>query len=109
MRNFTVVDTLGTLNACLVLLPLMFAPGYVAGWALNLFEFRQRRPILRLILAIPLSIGVCPMLSYLLARFWEPGLWAFYIGLFAACVLLLALEILRAKVRSVPKYTLSKY
>jgi len=42
------------------------------GWRLT-FEFRQRRPILRLILAVPLSIAICPMLSYLLARFVEPG------------------------------------
>ena len=109
MRNFTVVDTLGTLKACLALLPFMFAPGYVAGWALDLFEFRQRRPILRLILAVPLSIAICPMLSYLLARFLEPGLWAFYIAAFAACMLLLAKEARRAQLWSVSKYTFSKY
>ncbi len=104
MRNFTVADTLGTLKACLALLPFMFAPGYVAGWALDLFEFRQRRPILRLILAVPLSIAICPMLSYLLARFLEPALWAFYIGVFAACVLLLAREARRAKLWPISKY-----
>ena len=104
MRNFTVVDTLGILKACLALLPFVFAPGYVAGWALDLFEFRQRRPILRLILAVPLTIAICPMLSYLLARFVEPGLWAFYITMFAACVLLLAKEARRAKLQSVSKY-----
>ena len=81
------VDTLGILKACLALLPFMFAPGYVLGWALDLFEFRQRRPILRLILAVPLTIAICPMLSYLLARFFEPGLWAFYLvcSLLACC------------------------
>jgi hypothetical protein len=104
MRNFTVVDTLGTLKACAALLPFMFAPGYVAGWALDLFEFRQRRPILRLILAVPLSIAICPMLSYLLARFVEPGLWVFYLGVFAACILLLAKDARRAKLRPVAKY-----
>ncbi|HKN72682.1 MAG TPA: hypothetical protein VJX30_16735 [Terriglobales bacterium] len=104
MQNFTVVDTLGTLKACLALLPFMFAPGYVAGWALDLFEFRQRRPILRLILAVPLSIAICPMLSYLLARFLEPGLWVFYIGMFAACALLLAKEVRRAKLWPFSKY-----
>ena len=109
MRNFTVVDTLGILKACLALLPFMFAPGYAAGWALDLFEFRQRRPILRLILAVPLTIAICPMLSYLLARFLEPGLWAFYIGVFAACVLLLAKEARRARLRSVSQCTFSKY
>src|SRR5208283_4437289 len=104
MRNFTVVDTQGTLEACLALLPFVFAPGYVAGWALDLFEFRQRRPILRLILAVPLTIAICPMLSYLLARFLEPGLWAFYIGVSAACVLLLVKEARRTQLRSVSKY-----
>jgi len=104
MRNFTVVDTLGILKACLALFPFVFAPGYVAGWALNLFEFRQRRPILRLILAVPLTISICPMFSYLLARFLEPGLWAFYISVFAACALLLAKEARQAKLRSVSKY-----
>jgi hypothetical protein len=103
MRNFTVVDTLGILQACLALSPFMFAPGYVAGWALDLFEFRQRRPILRLILALPLTIAICPMLSYLLARFFEPGLWAFYICVFAGCVLLLAKEARRTHLRSVSK------
>jgi len=97
MRSFTLVDTLGTLKACLALLPFMFAPGYVAGWALNLFEFRQRRPILRLILAVPLSIAICPMLSYVLGRFFEPGNWAFYIAVLGASVLLLAKEASRAK------------
>jgi len=109
MRNFTVVDTLGILKACFALLPFMFAPGYVAGWALDLFEFRQRRPVLRLILAVPLTIAICPMLSYLLARFLEPGLWAFYIGVSAACVLLLVKEARRAQLRSVSKYTFSMY
>ena len=92
MQNFTLVDMLGTIKACLAMLPFLFAPGYVAGWALNLFEFRQRRPILRLILSIPLSIAICPMLSYVLGRFLQPGLWAFYIGVTIGWVLLLAQE-----------------
>jgi len=105
MRNFTLVDTLGILKASLALFPFVLAPGYVVGWALNLFEFRQRRLILRLILAVPLTIAICPMLTYLLARFLEPGLWAIYIGAFAACVLLLAQEARRSRWRSISKYT----
>jgi hypothetical protein len=106
MGNFTVVDTLGTFKACLALFPFVFAPGYVAGWALDLFEFRQRRPIVRLILAVPLSIAICPMLSYLLARFLEPGLWIFYISAFALCALLLAKEARRGQIRPISKYAL---
>lgn len=104
MRNLTVIDTLGILKACLALFPFVFAPGYVAGWALDLFEFRHRRPILRLILAVPLTIAICPMLSYLLARFLEPGLWAFYISVIAACALLLAKEARLATLQSVSNY-----
>jgi hypothetical protein len=104
MLNFTAQDTLGILKASAALTPIMVAPGYVGGWALNLFEFRQRRPILRLILAIPLSIAICPMSSYLLARFFSPGLWLFYGGSIAACLLLLVKEA-RAKRRLSP----SKY
>jgi len=105
MHNFTVADTLGILKASFALVPFVFAPGYVAGWALDLCEFRQRRLVLRLILAVPLTIAICPMLSYLLVRFLEPGLWAFYISVSAACVLLLAKEARRSELRSVSKYT----
>jgi hypothetical protein len=47
---------------------------------------------MRLILAVPLSIAICPMLSYLLARFATPALWVFYIGVFAAGIFLLATQ-----------------
>ena len=109
MRNFTVADTLGIVQACFILLPFMFAPGYVAGWTLDLFEFRQRRPVLRLILAVPLTIAICPMLSYLLARFLEPEHWVFYIGMFTACAVLLAKDARRVWLRRAPKYKVTKY
>lgn len=109
MRNFTVVDVLGTLKACLCLFPFMIAPGYVAGCTLDLFEFRRRRPILRLILAVPLSIAIGPMLTYLLARFLQPGLWVFYSVVSAACILLLALEIRLVRLRRVSKHFVSEY
>lgn len=104
MSNFTLADTLGILKASLAFLPFVVAPGYVVGWALDLFEFRQRRPILRLILAVTLTIAICPMLSYLLARFLEPGLWAFYIGVFAFFAVLLVKEARRTKLQSVSKF-----
>ena len=89
MANFTLADALGTLKACFALLPFMLAPGYVFGWLLNLFEFRRRRLILRLILALPLSIAICPMLSYVIARFLPSTLSVFYIGVSIAGLALL--------------------
>jgi hypothetical protein len=95
--NFTRVDTLGVIRACLALAPCLFAPGYALGWAFNPFLFRQQRPLVRFVLAVPLSISFCPIISYLLARFFPPGLWVFYIGATTACLLLLALEIRRVR------------
>jgi hypothetical protein len=99
MQNFTVADTLGTIKACVALAPLMFAPGYVIGWVFDLLEFRQRRRILRFILAVPLSIAICPMLSYLLARFLPPALSVLCIIVFLACSLLLAKEVQKGNLR----------
>jgi hypothetical protein len=109
MRNFMVIDTLGILKACLALCPFIFAPGYVAGWALDLFEFRRRRLILRLILAIPLTIAICPMLSYLLERFFPSGLLWFYFIVFAAGLLLLARDTRQAQLQSVSRCIVSKH
>jgi ABC-type sulfate transport system permease subunit len=71
--SYTVKDTLGILTATVALAPVLFAPGYLAGWAFNLFDFRQRRPVLRLILGVPLTIAISPILVYLLARFLAYG------------------------------------
>ena len=75
----------------------MLAPGYVIGRLMNLFEFRQHRFALRLVLALPLSIAICPMLTYVLGRFLPPALWLFYIGVSIAWVLLLANDARSAK------------
>lgn len=104
MENLTVTDTLGILKASLALLPFMLAPGYIIGYALDLFEFRRRRAILRLVVALPLSIALCPMLSYLLARFFETGLWIFYFAVFAASAFCLF-----NGARRLSKYRISNY
>jgi hypothetical protein len=44
------------------------------------------------------------MLSYLLARFLPPGLWAFYFSVSAICLLLLAKEVRKTKWASFSKY-----
>ncbi len=92
MHNLTAVDIFAILKACALLGPFLFAPGYVLGWCCNLFEFRQRRLVLRMLLATPLTIAISPILAYLLARFSPLGLWSFYICTLAGCVLLLVRE-----------------
>ena len=63
--NFTLQDILGaTLAFCLFPLVIVF-PGYVVGWALDLFDFRRRQPIVRLGIGIALSFAVSPIVLHL--------------------------------------------
>jgi len=63
--NFTFQDVCGAALAfCIFPLVIVF-PGYVIGWGLDLFDFRIRRPQVRLGLGILLSFAVSPALLYL--------------------------------------------
>jgi hypothetical protein len=63
--NFTLQDILGAAVAfCLFPLVIVF-PGYVAGWVLDLFDFRGRRPIVRLGIGLVLSFAVGPIVLHL--------------------------------------------
>ena len=63
----------GILAGCLeaiALFPLfVLIPGYAAAWALHLFDFRERSLAFRLALSLPLSIALCPIVTYLAGRF----------------------------------------
>jgi hypothetical protein len=81
IQNFMAYD-LSASVAAVCLFPLfVFIPGYVAGWVLNLLDFRQRSFAFRTALSIPLSIGLAPVVSYLAGRFagtaWVWGIFAF--------------------------------
>jgi hypothetical protein len=63
--NFTLQDILGaTLAFCLFPLVIVF-PGYILGWALDLFDFRLRQPIVRLGIGLVLSFAVSPIVLHL--------------------------------------------
>ena len=81
MQNFMAEDLVGGLCA-IVLFPLfLWIPGYVIGWCLNLFQFRQRTTGFRMVSSLPISIALCPSVTYLLGRFvGMPAVWAFYVA-----------------------------
>ena len=63
--NFTLQDILGaTLAFCLFPLVIVF-PGYIVGWALDLFDFKRRQLIVRLGIGIVLSFAVSPIVLHL--------------------------------------------
>lgn len=68
LSNYTLHDIQGTILA-VSLFPIIFiAPGYVAGWSLDLFDFRLRRPSVRFLIALVLSFAISPILFFLTLR-----------------------------------------
>ncbi len=78
MPNFMLEDLSGSLRAIYLLPLFLLIPGYTLAWLCDLFEFRRRSGPFRLALSIPLSIAVCPIITYLLGRVGEDAVWAFY-------------------------------
>ena len=77
-EQFMLSDLARTAEALLMFSLVLLTPGYVVAWLLDLMAFRQRTLLTRLATAVPLSIGVCPIISYLLWRFVPPAVWMFY-------------------------------
>jgi hypothetical protein len=80
--NFMVADIAATLGAVCLYPLFVFIPGYLAAWLGDLFDFRRRTLVFRVALSIPLSISLCPILTYLAGRFGSMQVvWLLY----AAC------------------------
>ena len=94
--NFMAADLAACALAFAVFFLLALVPGYVLGWWGNLLEFRRQRGVVQAALSIPLSISLCPIVDYLLGRWFSvAAVWAFY-GLLWFAFLCLAREWLRA-------------
>jgi hypothetical protein len=79
IHNFMIDDLIGSLKA-IGLFPLfVLVPGYAVAWLLSLFEFRRRTTAFRIALSIPFSMAICPIVTYLTARFGSMNaVWVLY-------------------------------
>jgi hypothetical protein len=66
--HFMAADVRGSLLAILIFPLFVWAPGYVLGFAFNLFEFRSRSAAFRAVISLPLAIALCPILTYFVGR-----------------------------------------
>src|SRR5487761_1697120 len=89
LQNFTALDVTGSVEAALLLSLFLFIPGYVIGWASNLFEFRTRRIVTQVLLSSPLAVSVVPIFTYFAGRF-PKGLWTVFACTWLAFLLLAA-------------------
>ncbi len=97
-------DELLSLSAAALLFPLLiWVPGALLGYGINLLGYRERSLGVQLALPLLLSMGICPITVYLLARIGGfPVSWTFY-GLvwIAAAVLAVTHRLsLLAKIRT---------
>lgn len=94
MSNYTVIDLFGAFCGVLLFAPLMIAPGYIAAWFTQALGFRNLSVPWRVLTSIPLSIALCPIVTYWLGSiFGWIGVWAFY-GLSAALFAILLCGVL---------------
>ncbi|MBK7453271.1 MAG: hypothetical protein IPJ46_06015 [Anaerolineales bacterium] len=63
--NFTLQDILGAAFAFFLFPLVIVFPGYVLGWLFDLFDFRLRRPFVRLAIGLALSFAISPIVLYL--------------------------------------------
>ncbi len=89
-QHFLRTDVVGTLLGVLLLAPFLFATGYAFAWISNIRNFRQESLIWRILWALPLSIGIAPILGFLIWNY--AGLTAASI-FFGACSLLTLLRL----------------
>src|SRR5215208_7014705 len=69
LLNYTAQDIFSLLLAILLFTTVLVFPGYVIGWATNLFSFRQRTFLAQYVIAIALSNALMPILLFLAFRF----------------------------------------
>lgn len=79
--NDTFCDLLGIVGAFLVYPLVLLVPGFVIGWATDVLSFRTRTTSVRLLLSLVLSVALCPIFTFLLARsFGMAWVWGAYAG-----------------------------
>jgi hypothetical protein len=100
IHNFMLEDLAGALKAVCLFPIFLFFPGYVAAWLLDLFDFRRRTFAFRVALSLPLSIGLGPILTFLLAHYATfRAVWVFYSAAFVLFFVLLAFDAAKRRLR----------
>jgi len=73
--NFTVSDVIGIAEAFFLFPLFTLIPGYVCGWIIDAFGFSVRTLLARFAISVPLSIGISPILAYLLWHWSLAAVW----------------------------------
>jgi hypothetical protein len=98
MTNFTLQDIFGSTFAFLLFSLIFVAPGYVTGWLFDFFDFKRRSSAARFVIAMVLSMAICPILLFLVYHFTSPKI---TISLLLLIGIVFAIILLKTKQTSV--------
>jgi hypothetical protein len=90
--NFTLHDIIGAALATFLFPLVIVFPGYVTGWALDLFDFKNRQPVVRLGIGLVLSFAVSPIVLDLTSSLLSLNASLFTLGGFAAAFAVIILK-----------------
>lgn len=62
-------DVFGCLLAVVAFVPVLLAPGYCLGWAINLLGFRKREAIQQAVWGVALSFAVVPLVVVMIEKY----------------------------------------
>jgi hypothetical protein len=88
--NYTVRDIVGSVLGCLLFLPLLLSPGYVAAWFTGALGFRALTPPWKLLVSLPASVALTPIVTYWAGSSWFglAGSWTPVFALYGVCSLI---------------------
>ncbi|MCJ7434422.1 MAG: hypothetical protein MUO77_13120, partial [Anaerolineales bacterium] len=90
--NFTLQDILSATLAFFLFPIVIVFPGYVTGWALDLFDFRLRQPIVKLGIGLVLSFAITPIVLDLTSSLLSLYATLLTLGGFAAAFVVIILK-----------------
>ena len=91
LNNYTIQDVAGAIRGIGGFSLLLYFPGYVTGWALDLFRFRERSLPARAAWGVALSLAVSPILLSLASHLAGPNLLALALWSLAAMWLVIVI------------------
>lgn len=90
--NFTVQDILSAFWGFLIFPCVLIAPGYVTGWFFDLFDFKRRRPLVRLGIGLVLSFAVSPIIFQLTSNLISFGIAIILVAVFTLICIFLVIH-----------------
>jgi len=101
-HNFTAADVLGSFESALLLTLFLPIPGYVVGWMTNVFRFRARTFLMRMVFSTPIAVAIMPVFVYL-AGGHPRVLWLFFAAFWAVFAALMGKQLWTARRPSLPR------